>query len=376
MKNSRNILIAAIAAIALAAFNSAVFAVLHGILPVFFSIFKGSVISIPTLLVFCGGIAFELLARYAKKPKIARIVAALFPTLVGVFFAISGLRHWYGGFPALLPVILGFATHLAVAFWYFKCFGQGERVMTASRENGNYVRRAIVSAICVAVVAAIAIVVIRHVLLTKEMEKYRAIVEYAETKHAESIKANEAKAVELAATDKTGLWKGLQFKELSDISLVSYYRQFTDLIAWGNYASQLAELFEMRDDESRKATNFKTSDTLSDTLGVSNSDWGAVRTAFRDRSYAASMNEAMEKMATDYAEALAAHFPVDTSVRYQMAQVFAGWGAGEVRIRRGEYMESSNWQVLKDQLYTEQDLDTIFRLKLYEAITAKIAGLK
>ena len=322
MKNSRNILIAAIAAIALAAFNSAVFAVLHGILPVFFSIFKGSVISIPTLLVFCGGIAFELLARYAQKPKIARIVAALFPALVGVFFAISGLRHWYGGFPALLPVILGFAAHLAVAFWYFKCFGKGERVVTASRESGNYVRRAIVSAICVAVVAAIAIVVIRHVLLTKEMEKYRAIVEDAETKHTESIKANEAKDAELAASDKSRLWKGLQFKEISDMRFISYYRRFTDQIAWGNYASQLAELFEMRDDESRKATNFKTSDTLSDTLGVSNSDWGA----------------------------------------------------GEVRLRRGEYLELENNWVDEEKIYSEKDLDTLFRLKLYEAITAKFAG--
>ena len=206
------------------------------------------------------------------------------------------------------------------------------------------------------------------------MEKYRAIVEDAETKHTESIKANEAKDAELAASDKSRLWKGLQFKEISDMRFISSYRRFTDQIAWGNYASQLAELFEMRDDESRKATNFKTSDTLSDTLGVSNSDWGAVRTAFRDRSYAASMNEAMEKMATNYAKALAAHFPVDASVCYLMAPVLAGWGAGEVRLRRGEYLELENNWVDEEKIYSEKDLDTLFRLKLYEAITAKFAG--
>ncbi|MBR1836083.1 MAG: hypothetical protein IJ783_02235 [Kiritimatiellae bacterium] len=218
--------------------------------------------------------------------------------------------------------------------------------------------------VAVVIAAVVGIAVARGVLLDREMARYSAIVEEAESKHSESVKANEARAAELSASDDTWLWKGLQFPRLTDMELISCYRRFKDQISCVNFSGDLTALFDMRDGEERKALNFNTSDALK----IYHSDWSDVRAAFLHRSHSASMNEALEKMAGAYAEALAKKFPADEQVRYQMAQVFAGWGALEVKLRRKDCLRS-NWTD-EEKIYSEKELDLLFRLKLHDAIVA------
>lgn len=371
MKISRNIVIAAIAAVALALFNSVLTAIEYGA----FYIFARSVISIPTLLVFCGGIAFELLSRFAKKPKAARVVAACFPTLTGLFFAIKGLVNWYGGFPGLLPIILELAAYLSVALLFYRKFEfitseEAVASMPDAQARKKMLVKVGIAAAALIVVVAIAIPITRSILLNREMEKYRAIVEKAEARHSESVAANAGRAAELNASDKTGLWKGFQFKGMGDMAFIGYYREFTDRIGWGNYSGNLTALFDFCKKEQKKAKNFNASDAL----GIGNSDWDEVRWEFLGRSRSSSMNEALEKMAAAYAEALAKQFPTDSRIRYEMAQVFAGWGASEVKYKRRTFLDPAKMYLLElEQIYSEEELDMLFRLKLYDAIARKLS---
>ena len=229
--------------------------------------------------------------------------------------------------------------------------------------------------VAVVIATVFGIVVVRDILLDRERDrerdreiaKYSAIVEAAEAKHSESVKATEARAAELSASDKTGLWKGLQIAGLTDMELISYYRQLTDLlswVSWGNCSWNLKALFDMRDAEKQIALRFEPSDALN----IRHSDWSDVRRAFLDRSRSASMNEALEKMVAVYAATLANHIPADEEVRYQMAQVFAGWGALEVNLRRKDYLRG-NW-IDAAKTYSESELELLFRLKLYDAVVA------
>lgn len=376
MKNSRNIVIAAIAAVALAFFHSLLIVIEYGAFDDIFSIFARSVISIPTLLVFCGGIAFELLSRFAKKPQAARVVAACFPALTGLFFAIRGLSDWYGGFPGLLPIILDLAAYLSVAFLFYRKFAFMTSEEAATSKPDAQARKKMlvkvgIAAAALIVVVAIAIPVIRSILLHMEMEKYRAIVEKAEARHSESVAANAARAAELNASDKIGLWKGFQFKGMGDMAFIGYYRQFEDQICWGNYSEDLTALFDFCKKEQRKAKNYNASDAL----GICNSEWGEVRSEFLNRSRSSNLNEALEKMAAAYAEELAKRFPTDKRVSYQMAQVFAGWGAEEVQYKRRTFLDPAKRHLLElEQIYSEEELDMLFRLKLYDAVAERVSG--
>lgn len=376
MKISRNIVIAAIAAVALALFNSVLTVIKYGAFDYryssfIFSIFVRSVISIPTLLVFCGGIAFELLSRFAKKPKAARVVAACFPALTGLFFTIKGLVNWYG----LLPIILELAAYLSVAFLFYRKFAfitseEAVASMPDAQARKKMLVKVGIAAAALIVVVAIAIPVTRSILLNKEMEKYRAIVEKAEARHSESVAANAGRAAELDASDKTGLWKGFQFKGMGDMAFIGYYREFTDRIGWDNYSGNLTALFDFCEKEQKKAKNFNASDPL----GIGNSDWGEVRAGFLGRSRSSSMNEALGKMAAAYAEALAKQFPTDSSIRYEMAQVFAGWGASKVKYNRRTFLNPTKMHLLElERIYSEEELDMLFRLKLYDAIARKLS---
>lgn len=380
MKISRNIVIAAIAAVALALFNSVLTAIACGAFDYryssfIFSIFVRSVISIPTLLVFCGGIAFELLSRFAKKPKAARVVAACFPALTGLFFAIKGLVNWYGGFLGLFLIFLYLAAYVFVAFLFYRKFAfitseEAVASMPDAQARKKMLVKVGIAATALIVVVAIAIPVIRSILLNREMEKYRAIVEKAEARHSESVAANAGRAAELDASDKSGLWNGLQFKGMGDMAFIGYYREFTDRIDCGNYSENLTALFDFCEKEQKKAKNFNASDAL----GIGNSEWGEVRSEFLNRSRSWNMNEALEKMAAAYAEELAKHFPTDMRVSYQMAQVFAGWGAEKVQYKRRTFLNPAKRHLLElERIYSEEELDMLFRLKLYDAIARKLS---
>lgn len=381
MKISRNIVIAAIAAVALALFNSVLTAIACGAFDYrysifIFSIFVRSVISIPTLLVFCGGIAFELLSRFAKKPKAARVVAACFPALMGLFFAIKGLVNWYGGFLGLFLIFLYLAAYVFVAFLFYRKFAfitseEAVASMPDAQARKKMLVKVGIAAAALIVVVAIAIPVIRSILLNREMEKYRAIVEKAEARHSESVAANAARAAELDASDKIGLWNGFQsIKGMGDMAFIDYYREFTDGIGWGNYSGNLTALFDFCEKEQKKAKNFNASDAL----GIGNSEWGEVCSEFLNRSRSSSMNEALEKMAAAYAEALAKQFPTDMRVSYQMAQVFAGWGAEKVQYKRRTFLNPAKRHLLElERIYSEEELDMLFRLKLYDAIARKLS---
>ena len=86
------------------------------------------------------------------------------------------------------------------------------------------------------------------------------------------------------------------------------------------------------------------------------------------------MNEALEKMAAAYAEELAKHFPTDMRVSYQMAQVFAGWGAEKVQYKRRTFLNPAKRHLLElERIYSEEELYMLFRLKLYDAIARKLS---
>lgn len=365
MKISKNIWISVVAAIALTfiiplpILEWGTFAsYLH------YGVILGCIWRLPVVL---GGVAFVLATRFGMEVKKARILAALFPIGVGTYLALVALSHWYGGFPGLVGPILILALHLLVAFLFYKKFDTDPVSKTNAQIGKKMLLRIAIAGVAVVIVGIIGVFVGRNILLNREMAKYGKIVEDAEAKHSESVKANEARAAELNSSDKTGLWEGLQFEGLNDMLFIGYYRQLTDQIGWGNYSGNLTELFAMRDEQEDKAHGFEPFDALK----VSDSDWSDVRSGFWDRSRSASINECLEKMAGVYAEALAKKFPTDESVRYQMAQVFAGWGALEVKLRWKDYVGKTHW-VDQSKLYGEGELDLLFRLKLYDAIVSGV----